>query len=73
MSVKTIETLIGIAALLLAVIAMLFGINLLPSCGEASERGIFAPLIITWTLGLIATGSAVTLGVFLLTFGRRAS
>jgi hypothetical protein len=56
------------AVLVLAIVAVnvLLGVNLLPSPAEASERGTFAPLMITWLMILVCVGSGLALAGFLL-------
>ncbi len=52
-----------------AVIAVNFtlGVNLLPSFAEASEKGTFAALLITWGMVMVSVVSGLFLALFLLT------
>lgn len=62
------------AILVVGIVAVnvVLGINLLPPPGEASEKGTFAPLVITWTMILISVGSGLALAAYLLTARRRS-
>lgn len=60
------------AVLVLAIVAVniLLGVNLLPGPSEASEKGTFAPLVITWGMILVCVGSGLVLAAYLLTAKR---
>jgi hypothetical protein len=47
--------------------------NLLPGPSEASERGTFAPLLITWGMILVSAISGLVLAGYLLTAKRSRS
>lgn len=58
-----------IAAVLVVIIAAInftLGVNLLPSFAEASEKGTFAALIITWSMVMVCVVSGLFLAAFLL-------
>jgi hypothetical protein len=61
------------AVLVLGIVALnlVLGVNLLPSLGEAGEKGTFAPLLITWGMVLVCVVSGLALAGFLLTAKRR--
>ena len=60
----------AVVVLAIALVNLMLGVNLLPGPSEASEKGTFAALIITWTMVLISVGSGVALAGFLLTAKR---
>jgi hypothetical protein len=56
----------AIVTLAIAAVNFTLGVNLLPSFAEASEKGTFAALIITWSMVMVCVVSAVVLALFLL-------
>jgi hypothetical protein len=60
------------AVLVLGIVAVnvVLGMNLLPGPSEASERGTFAPLLITWGMILVSAVSGLVLAGYLLTAKR---
>jgi uncharacterized membrane protein len=58
--------LVGIAALALAAILLLVSVSLLPSTTEATEKGTFAPLVLTWIMiGTVLLSAFALAGHFL--------
>ncbi|MBI2150936.1 MAG: hypothetical protein HYU27_10090 [Acidobacteria bacterium] len=55
----------AIASLGLVAASWIFAVNLLPSLAAAEERGIFVPLLVTWTMIAITTLSGIALAAFL--------
>jgi hypothetical protein len=60
----------GVVVLLIVAINVALGINLLPSFGEASEKGTFAALLITWAMVMVGVVTGVALAAFLFTAKR---
>jgi hypothetical protein len=56
----------AIVTLAIAAVNFTLGVNLLPSFAEASEKGTFAALVITWSMVMVCVVSAVVLALFLL-------
>lgn len=63
----TFWKLAGVFTLVVAAINFTLGVNLLPSFTEASEKGTFAALLITWSMVMVCVVSGVVLAGFLLT------
>ena len=62
-----------LAAILVVAIVLLnvtLGVNLLPSPSEASEKGTYAALMITWAMIAVCVGSGLALAAFLFTAKR---
>ena len=62
----TLWKIAAIVTLAIAAVNFTLGVNLLPSFAEASEKGTFAALIITWSMVMVCVVSAVVLALFLL-------
>lgn len=62
----------GLLVLAIVIVNFLLGVNLLPSFGEASEKGTFAALMITWGMVMVCVVSGLFLAAFLLTAKPRA-
>jgi hypothetical protein len=60
-----------LAAVVLAGVIVMLGLNLLPSSAEATERGTTSPLILVWTMILVSVGSAATLAGYLVSVGTK--
>lgn len=61
-----IQLVIGmILSLGIGVFAILVGMNLLPDSAEASERGVFVPLVLTWGMILGGVLAGIVLAVYL--------
>ena len=60
----------AVLVLLIVAVNVTLGINLLPGFTEASEKGTFAALLITWAMILVCAGSGLALAGFLLTAKR---
>jgi hypothetical protein len=61
----------GAVVLAIVLLNLTLGVNLLPSFGEASEKGTFAALLVTWGMVMVCAVSGVALAAFLFT-ARRA-
>jgi len=55
----------AIVTLAIAAVNFTLGVNLLPSFAEASEKGTFAALIITWSMVMVCVVSGLVLAAFL--------
>jgi hypothetical protein len=62
----TLWKIAAIVTLAIAAVNFTLGVNLLPSFAEASEKGTFAALVITWSMVMVCVVSAVVLALFLL-------
>ena len=62
---------VGLVVLVLALIALLLGIYLLPGRMEAIERGVYAPWIIVWAMIMITDLCALALAGFLFSVGMK--
>jgi hypothetical protein len=60
---------VSILVLLLAVGAIVLGLNLLPSQSEAVEKGTYAPWLIVWMMIVVTDVCAVALAGFLFRHG----
>jgi hypothetical protein len=63
----TFWKLAAVFVLVVAVINFTLGVNLLPSFAEASEKGTFAALLITWGMVMVCVLSGLFLAAFLFT------
>jgi hypothetical protein len=68
----TLWKLAALFVLVIAAINFTLGVNLLPSFTEASEKGTFAALLITWGMVMVCVISGVVLAAFLFTAKPRA-
>ena len=60
------------ASVALAVICVMFGVNLLPTMAQAQERsGTIAPFLLIWGMLGITAASALVLAVFLIVSGSK--
>jgi hypothetical protein len=59
---------VAFVSFVLAIAAVVLGMDLLPSGAEASEAGTFGPWLFTWMLIWMTTISGVVLGVYLLSW-----
>lgn len=66
----TVWKIAAIVVLVIVAINVTLGINLLPSFGEASEKGTFAALLITWGMVMVGVVSGLALAAFLFTAKR---
>jgi ethanolamine transporter EutH len=57
----------AVLVLAIAIVNFMLGVNLLPSFAEASERGTFAALLITWSMVMVCVVSGLFLALFLFT------
>jgi hypothetical protein len=55
----------------LAVLAIVLGINLLPTRMEALDKGTFAPWVIVWAMIVLTDVCALALAVFLFNWGMK--
>ena len=62
----TLWKIAAIVTLAIAAVNFTLGVNLLPSFAEASEKGTFAALIITWSMVMVCVVSGLVLALFLL-------
>ena len=60
---------VSIVVFLLAVLAFVLGLNLLPTKVEAIEKGTYAPWIIVWVMIALTDLCAVALSAFLFKYG----
>ena len=60
------------AVFVVAIVAInvMLGLNLLPSPAEASQKGTYAALMITWAMIAVCAGAGLVLAGFLLTAKR---
>lgn len=63
----TFWKLASLVVVIVVAINFTLGLNLLPSFGEASQKGTFAALLITWGLVMVSVVSGLFLALFLLT------
>ena len=61
---------IAVFSIILAILAMVLGLNLLPSRAEASEAGTFGPWLFTWMLIWVTMASGFVLGGYLFTISK---
>ena len=62
---------VAIVVVGLAVLGVVFGLNLIPSRATAAERGTIAPWLIAWGMIAITVVSAVFLAGFLVATARK--
>jgi hypothetical protein len=62
---------VAVVVLALAVVAILLGVNLLPTKAEAIQKGTYAPWLIVWGMIAIADICALLLATFLFRTGMR--
>ena len=58
--------LVAIAALALGVASAVIGWNILPGPSKALEGGTFVPLLVAWSVALVAIVASITLARFIL-------
>jgi hypothetical protein len=66
----TVWKIAAVLVLGIVLVNVILGVNLLPGPAEASEKGTFAPLLITWGMILVCAGSGLVLAAYLLTAKR---
>jgi hypothetical protein len=59
----------AIGAIVLAVVAVLFGMGLLPDRAAASGRGVLMPWLLTWAMIWMTVASGIVLAGFLVVTG----
>jgi hypothetical protein len=56
---------VAVAVLALGVFELILGLNLLPSMEVAEQRGVVAPLFVTWTMVAVTVVTTAVLAVYL--------
>ena len=63
---------VAVVVFALAIVAVVLGLNLLPTRMEAIEKGTYAPWVIVWIMIGVTDACAVALAGFLFSFGLKA-